>query len=420
VARVTGSAAAPDAVPPRSQLLAGLAVVTIVLYVVGSPFYIKGSLTGGDLWMIVALAGVLFSDTAVAAVLRLLRGAYGLIVLLISAVVLAVAFNATNFVRALTFAGQFLFALWVVIPVIAAGIADLRDPFGFLRRSGAAYVAFYALGLVLLFGAGSEAILYRSTIGRVFQQFSTQVFQLSLMSVGMAGTVFGTRGRATYLALLGLSLIPVLLNANRTGLASFALLGVLALAGTVRSLRQLAIVLVGSALLVGLGYAVMSSRLVQDLWQVRVLTVSGLLEDQIRVASVEASLAVIRRNVLILLFGAGWGSSGGDIVVHNFVIQTVHEGGLFVLLGMSALFALPVAWAFGARHGDRMTRVFVLMLTGIVVLFWSLNALVVERPYWLAYAVALGFAQRLRLARPPIADAASRAGRGLAPAPSPA
>jgi len=386
-------------VPQRSSLLASLACVTIVLYVACSPFYIRGSLTAGDAWMLVALAALLLSDTAIAAVLRLLRGAYGFIALMISTAILAAALNASDLFRALTFAAQFLFTVWVVIPIVASGIADLRDPFRFLRHSGSAYLAFYALGLVLLFGAGSEAILFQSAIGRVFQRFTTHVFQLSLMAVGVSGLMFSTRHRSTYAVLITLSVIPVLLNANRTGLASFALLGVLAAVGTMRSARGLMTVLAGGALVVALGYAIISSRVVQDLWQIRVLTTAGLLEDQVRAASVEASLAAIRRSSLTLLFGAGWGSSGSDIVVHNFAIQVTHEGGIFVLLTMTALFVLPVAWVLRVPYGDRMTRQFVLMLTGILLLFWSLNALVVERPYWLSYAVALGFAHGMRLGR---------------------
>ena len=406
------------AAPERSSLLASLAAVTIVLYVAGSPFYITGSLTAGDVWMLVAVAGVLLSDAAVAAVLRLLHGSYGTIALVISAAVLAATLNAGNVPRALSFDGQFLFTLWLVIPLVAAGIAELPDPFRLLRLFGWAYLAFYGVGLVLLFGVGSEAILSQAAVGRVFQRFTTHIFQLSLMALGMAGVAFGTRNRLTYMVLLALSVIPVLLNANRTGLASFALLGVLAVAGTARSARGLLAVLTGAALLVGLGNAIVNSSVVQDLWQIRLLNAAGLLEDQVRVTAIEASLAAIRRSALTLLFGAGWGSSGSEIVVHNFVIQVAHEGGVFVLLAVTALFVLPVAWVLRAPYGDRMTRQFVLMLTGVLVLFWSLNALVVERPYWLTYAVALGLAHRMRLGRLG-AEVAPVTPGGLAPTTAP-
>lgn len=414
-ARVTDPVRSRVAVRPRSSLLAGLAAVTVVLYVAGSPFYITGSLTAGDVWMLMALAVVFLSDTAVASVRRLLHGGYGMLALIISAAMLAAALNAVDLSRALTFATQFLFTLWVVIPVVAAGIGDLRDPIGFIYRSGWAYLALYALGLVLLFGLGSDAILFRTPVGRVFQRFSTHAFQLSLMALGVAGVVFGTRKRLGYAMLLALSVIPVLLNASRTGLASFALLGVLALLGTVRSARGLPTVFATGALVIGLGYAIINSRVVQDVWQIRVLSTAGLLEDQVRGASIQASLAAIGQSTLTLLFGAGWGSSGSELVVHNFVIQVTHEGGAFVLLALTALFLLPVLWVLGARS-DRMTRQFVLMLTAIVVLFWLLNALVVERSYWLAYAVSLGFAQHVRLGRGLEAEAVQGARGGVASA----
>lgn len=383
--------------PRQSSFLASLSIVTIVLYVASSPFYIVGSLTLGDVWMLVVVAGVVSFNRAREAVFRLLRGPYGVISLTITASLFVAALNAHDIFGALKFVAQFLFTVWIVIPIVAAGIADHRDPFRFLLQCGWAYLAFYALGLALLFGFGHEAILSQTGIGRVGTQFTVQVFQFGIMAVGAAGILFSTRSRFSFATLLSLSLIPVLLNASRTGLASFALLVLLALIATIRSPRRLLILVMSGVLLVGLGYLIVSSSVFEDVWGIRVLDPGKFFEDQERIAALNASLTAIGQSTQTLLFGAGWGSSGEGIVVHNFVIQVVHEGGVFVLLAICALFTLPVVWAFGARNGDRMTKQFVLMLTGVFVLFWSLNSLSVERPYWLTYAVALGFAHRLRL-----------------------
>ncbi|HET7600654.1 MAG TPA: hypothetical protein VFK09_10190 [Gemmatimonadales bacterium] len=386
---------------PRSGLLAAVGGATIVVYVAGSPYYIAGSLTAGDLWMLPALALVLLSDTAARNVLRLLAGAYGWIALCFTAAAAVASLHATDFLHSLLIAGQFLFTVWIVVPVVAAGVADMRDPLAFLRRSGAAYLLFYALGLVLLFGFRNDVILYQSAIGRVFQRFVTFVFQTGLMGVGLAGAAFGARHRGRDLTLLILSLIPVLLNASRTGLVSYGAITLLALLLTARDGKRLLLVTLGAILLVVIGQAITSSKLVHDMWQVRVLTASGFVEDDIRMASIRASLAAIRSSVLTLLFGTGWGTSGGEIVVHDFVIQVTHEAGLFVLAALAALFALPVVWAFARGAADRMLRHTILFTMAVFVLFWLLNALSVERPYWLPYAVALGLAQRLRLDRPP-------------------
>jgi len=383
--------------PRQSSFLAGLSIVTIMLYVASSPFYIVGSLTLGDVWMMVAVAGVLSFNRAREAVIRLLRGSYGAISLTITVSLFVAALNAHDIFGALTFVAQFLFTLWIVIPIVAAGIAEHRDPFSFLRNCGWAYLTFYALGLALLFGFGSEAMLVQTGIGRVGPQFTLQVFQFGIMAAGVAGILFSTHSRYSYATLLTLSLIPVLLNASRTGLASFALLGLLALFATIRSPRRLLILVISVVLLVGLGFLIMSSSGLEDMWGLRVLDPGKFFEDQERIASLNASLTAVGQSTRTLLFGAGWGSSGEGIVVHNFVIQVVHEGGVFVLLAICALFILPVIWTFGARNGDLMTKQFVLMLTGVFVLFWSLNSLSVERPYWLTYAVALGFAHRFRL-----------------------
>jgi hypothetical protein len=381
----------------RSRLLPAISGWTIVLYVAGSPFYLGLNLTAGDLWMLVALAAVIVSDRAAAGVLALVTGAYGLVAAALSACLLAAGLNADDPLGSVSFVSQMLFTIWLVVPMVAGGLAEHRDPYRFLRHAGVAYLLFYAVGMVLLFGFGSDAILIQTGIGRVFQRFTTQVLQLSLMALGAAGLVFGTERRPTYLALLLGSAVPVLLNASRTGLVSFGLLGLMAVFGTVRSLRGLLTVFASGALVVTAGYALLNSTVAQELWQIRVLSASGLLDDEARLRSIATSLSAIRESVPTLFFGSGWGSSGGEMVVHNFVIQVIHEGGLLVLLPLLALFGLPLAWAASLRDGDPMRRPFVFMLMGAVLLFWSLNALVVERSYWMAYAVALGVAYRPRV-----------------------
>lgn len=395
------------AMPPQLSLLAAFSTVAVVLYVASSPFYIVGSLTLGDVWILIVAASMFVFDRARAAVFRVFRTSYGAIALTITTLLFVAALNADDVFRTLTFVAQFLFTIWLVIPIVAAGIADHPDPFRFLRHCGWGYLTFYALGLILLFGFDSEAILIRTSIGRVGQQFNTQVFQLGIMAAGVAGILFNTHLRYSYATLLSLSLIPVLLYANRTGLVSFALLGFLALIATIESPRRLLNLVPWVVSLVGLGYLITSSSLFKDLWEIRILNSEEFFVDVARIEAVNASLKAIGQSTRTLLFGDGWGSSGVEIVVHNFMIQVIHEGGVFVFLAICALFALPVIWMYGARKGDRMTKQFILMLTGIFVLFWSVNALVIERTYWLSYAVALGFAHGLRLRPMPSAEVIS-------------
>jgi hypothetical protein len=378
-------------------LLPAAAGLVIIAYVATSPMYITGSLTPADLLVAALPAAILLSRRATQAVLRILTGPYGVVALVLTATALLSALHARRFLQALNFDGQLLFTLWLAVPIVAAGIAELRDPFRLLRSFGMAYLAFYVVGLLLLFGAANDALLFRSGIGRVFSRFATHPVQMILMSLGFAGAAFAARGRLRYLALLALSLLPVLLNANRTGMVSFALLAVIAALGAAHTGRGVLAVLVGILAVGGVGYAVLSSSLVQDTWQIRLLNAPGFLEDEIRVASVRASLNAVQRHAGTLLLGEGWGSSGGDIVVHNVVIQVLHEGGVFVLASLLVLLTLPAGWALGARGGDRMSREFVIMLAAVFLLYWMLNAISVERVYWMAYAVALGVGQRLRL-----------------------
>ncbi len=382
-----------------SRLLAGLSVASILLYVISSPLYLVGSLTIGDIWMLVVVCGLLVLDEARKRVLRLICGSYGVIALSITVALLVAALNADDILGALSFAAQFLYTVWVVIPIIAAGLAEHGDVFRLLRRFAWGYLGFFALGLYLLIGFGSDVILALTGNGRIGQQFTTQVFQYSVMSIGVAGTLFNSCYRYSYAVLLTCSIIPVLLNANRTGLVSYALLAVIALLASIRNFNSFITTVVIGTFLVIVGYLTIDSGLFRDVLEVRVLDSAEFFQDQARLTALNASFEAIQQNSKVVLFGAGWGGSGSEIVVHNLIIQVIHEGGLIVLCTICALLALPLVWAFGGRNNDRATEQFVLMMTGIFVLFWMLNSLSVERPYWLAYAVALGVAYGLRLRR---------------------
>lgn len=379
---------------PRSPL-GVVSGVTIVLYVATSTLLLSGSLRIGDLWMLVAGVVILLSQSATRGILRFLLGNYGVIALALTGCMLVGTLNSRTFIHSLAFVAQAAFILWVLVPVVAVGVARMTDPLRLLRAAGVGYLAVYAVGLLLLFGAGSDAILYQSAIGRVFQWPVTHVFQLSLMAVAAAGIAVGTSGRMRDLLLLLLSFIPILLNASRTGFVGFGVLAALGLAASMRRIRRLPWVMGGLLCLVGAGTALVTSGAFQDLWQIRVLSAASFLEDDIRLNSIRVSWGAIRGSVMTMLFGDGWGTSGGEMVVHNVILQVWHEGGLFVLLAMMALLALPVVWALLRPPADAEVRLAAVMIGTLNMVFWMLNALSVERVYWLAYAVALGLAYRL-------------------------
>ena len=217
------------------------------------------------------------------------------------------------------------------------------------------------------------------------------------MAVAMAGVVAGTSGRAGDIGLMIFSLMPVLFNASRTGLVGFGVLGGLGVLASLGRLRRAPLVLAGLALVVATGLAAVTSEWFQGLWHICVLNAASFLEDDARMASFTASWDAIRSGALTLLFGDGWGASGGGIVVHNVILQVWHEGGVFVLIGLVALLVLPTIRALAIARGDAVMRQTAIMLGVLNLVFWMLNALSVERVYWLSYAVALGLAERLRL-----------------------
>jgi hypothetical protein len=380
--------------PPPQASLAVVSGATIVLYVATSTIHITGSLQVGDLWMLLAGIAVLLSPAATLDLLRLVMGSYGAAALALTGCMLIGTLNSRTFLHSLVSVTQMVFVLWVLVPVVAAGVARMRDPLRFLRLAGLGYMAVYMVGLVLLFGAGNDAILYQSAIGRVWQWPSTHVFQMSLMAVSAAGLAVGTSHRLRDMTLLLLSFIPILLNASRTGFVGFGLLAVLGLGASLMHVRRLPWVLGGLAVVGASGAALVTSAAFQNLWQIRVLSAAGFLEDDIRLGSIVVSWRAIRASTMTMLFGDGWGTSGGDLVVHNVVVQVWHEGGIFVLLTMLLLLALPVIRPWLRPTANGAVRLTGVMLGSLNLTFWMLNALSVERVYWLAFAVSLGLAYR--------------------------
>jgi hypothetical protein len=363
-------------------------------YVATSRYYIVANLQIGDLIAIAVLMVVLLSPVSLRALLDFLAGPYAWLAGTAVIVVLSISLVHWSPLDDLAFAAQFAFTVWVVVPLLALSVAHTPNPLKSLEQSTWVFLIWYTIGATLLFGFQRDWILYMTGIGRVFSHYVFLVF--AHVGACLAIVQLSRQARPTwrYLALLGLSAVPTLLAASRTGLVALAAVGAIGILASVRSVRGLAVGVVASTLLI----LVLTSTRIQQFLGVRVLSASGMFEDAQRVRAIARTMEKVADRPDALIWGLGWGNSGDGLVVHNLFIQVAAEGGILTCLLLSALLALPWAWSLRRRDEHPAHRYLASLLALMVWLTWLLNAFVIERVYWLTYGLALGLAYGARRA----------------------
>jgi O-antigen ligase len=377
-------------------MLLGTGTLLLLLwgYVATSRYYLVGSLQIGDIIALLCLALLVLSPRDERAFLDFFRGAYGWVVGAASIVVLAVALPQPAPLVNLTFAVQFAYTFWIVVPLVALSVAHAADPFRTLERAAWLFLLGYLAGAILLFVFGRTWVLYMTGIGRVFSHYVFAVFQQVAASIAVVQLVRRRGNMWRYIGLLVLAAVPVVLSASRTGMLILVLLTTVGVLGSIRSVRGMLSAAAGAVLL-GL---VLTSSTLQESLGVRVLQANALLQDSERMHAVASTLERVQLHPEALLWGLGWGNSGEGLVVHNLVIQLAAEGGVLSCVLVLALLAVPWLWCLQRRQDAQAEAAMAALLTLVVWLNWLLNAFPIERVYWLPIGVAFGFAYRGRRA----------------------
>jgi hypothetical protein len=263
-----------------------------------STIHITGSLQVGDVWMLLAGIAVLLSPAAMADVLRLVTGSYGVIALMLTGCMLIGSLNSRTFLHSISFVAQMVFVLWVPVPVVAAGGTHARSaavhPVG---RAG--YLAVPS-GSCSCSAPGKTRSL-RMTIGRVFQWPVTHVFQMSPggSAAGLADiTPVGTGTSPPFVHSNFAERVPYRARRFRPAGSARPLCSAHARATTAwvladrpsRRRTALGVPFSGPVADPGVG--------------------TSFLEDDIRLRSVMVSWRAVRSSKMTMLFGDGWGMRG--------------------------------------------------------------------------------------------------------------
>lgn len=343
-----------------------------------------GNVTLGDL-VIILLGGLLCFSTQGRAVAHLLfvRMRYLLLALGGTVALLLPVIFADDQTYQLKQAGQFLFVVWIFVPVIAVGLACSSNYFEMVRRLSWQFVIIYIIGLALYYMIGDQSIIRVYGENRLFSAilFDGLAFcsMACVVTIWMAPGSFRNVGSA--LVMSAVVLVWVVLAASRTG---FVMLCAAVASGLIGrgnwSVRWLLGIAVGAATLY-LAYQwlfVRSSDFVM-------LRKEGL-EDAERIALIKNGFALMKGKEQSFWFGLGWDVSG----IHNFVLQSFVDSGIFAAIFFLLYGLAPLLWGFRLRHSGVLELNWSRTLTLIFLTQLGLNAIPTLRAYWVAMAAAIG------------------------------
>ena len=349
----------------------------------------------GDIWLLVAFVlALVLSKSLVKQLVRFFSTGYLFISLAASAAMLIAILFGPDQERSFDFFIQFQFVIWLLVPFVAIGIADMKSPFNFLEFCGWLYLILYGIALVF-FADTSYGVFQKVGGDRLFTTYKFSAFWMTTLCLSSLRLLQGhARALRNLVLLLGVVAVSIL-SSSRTEFVMILFVLAAAAILCLRSLRgwlAVTIALCCSIALFSTGY-------LQEAFQVRSLDVDSLIFDNGRIDLMRAGLDVVLTDSRVFLFGMGWYNSPLGMVIHNFFVQVMVEAGILTMTSLFLWLMLPLSWVLHARDGDRSERVFALLLLGCVWILLLLNAIPAERVLWLPFAIATGFAYRLILAR---------------------
>ena len=407
--------------------LSRLAVSVVVVYIFSSPLpLIVGSLQVGDLCLVVAVVLTFLSRRALNSLVRFFRSGYFLLSFFTSAAMLMATLNAPLIFENLKSIAQLMTVLWLLIPLVAVGLAEMRDPLRFLEIGAWLYVITFVVGAILQFGLGLNWIVSNSGNNRFFMHVDFGYFVSTALCLSVAYLFMTRPVRLRYLLLFLGSLLPIIFAASRTGIVASVLVIVTAILIARRGFSTLAVGLI----VIVLTTMLLSTGILQG--SLGILDRSSeFFEDSARLDALSATWQIVLESPANLLFGVGWGQSGyalsssSDfrVVAHNLPLQVLGQAGLFTAIGMFSVLVLPLFWWFNHQLPDRLRAIgenvvvgqsragqvceqaVILERTLTLLLFvnllsaWMFHPISYWRILWLPFAALMGIAYRLHCRR---------------------
>lgn len=384
--------------PEGSGAAAWLAGLLMLVYPIGALFpFVYKNIGAGDVFLLgVFLLGFLRFYRPY---MRFMATGYGVISCMVLVGTGASILVMGQGYRALDAMAQFAVILWLMLPLVAVGIAEMKQPLRYFEAGGWLFFGVVTTGAFLLLGRGSELIFTNSGSNRYFLVIPLVAFEACLIPL-VLGRLFAMRkvvswAGGRFLLLLAASLLASILADSRTSI-------VVALAGALLVLainrRPVVALTVGSLLAIGYVYFRESVWFSDMLGGER----RGLLDDRGRQDLMLSALESLGTNMQQFFFGAGWQGSGfmsteSAVIIHNTYIQVAVEWGIMGLVFWLGIWFLPWIWLLRSRRRDTLEWQVALLTLFSVHLAWMFHPIATTRLHWLGFAAALGLAYRVHL-----------------------
>jgi hypothetical protein len=288
---------------------------------------------------------------------------------------------------------QLSFIFVVLIPYFVVSINLSNLSIYFIEKWSLISVYLYFIGLIFYYYFNSNVLIYNSGVNRLI----SNLYFCGAMPISFAvlGIFFLKCHKFLFFFLIILLSVIAIFSSNRTDLVIIFMTLFLGFLFSRKTFTSVIIFLISSIII---AYMWFFSGMQEYLGLL--VRESNIFSDSVRLSSITNAINRLSSNPLFIFIGQGWGSSGdgseSGLVVHNFVIQVLLEGGIGTLIFMTWVYLLPILYARKSGHSNNLVKMLVYLQTFSLIIFFSLNSISLERVYWISLAVLIGLGYRIK------------------------
>lgn len=291
---------------------------------------------------------------------------------------------------------QFLFILAILIPYISISIKNIYLSIYYLKIWSLLSIFLYLIGLIFYYYLNSKILIYDSGANRLI---SNLFFCGAIPIVFCVLDIFSTKDfRLISYIILGLIVLVAIFSSNRT---DFLIILISIFFGYMMSKKNYINILLFISTIFCILYLWFFSG-IQEYFGVLVRD-SNIFSDNVRVSSLLNAFERLGDNPHLFLFGQGWGTSGEGsetgLVVHNFIVQVLLEGGIGALICLTYIFILPIYRVIKYKYNKYFIGKMIILQSFSILIFLSLNSISLERRYWISLAIIIGFSYWIKYSK---------------------
>jgi hypothetical protein len=350
----------------------------------------------GDVLVLIGFIAILIDKSARRELLLFYKRGYLFLITVTLLFISVPIIHADDIWRNVLYLVQFLFILIILIPYISISLKNISLSIFCLKIWSLLSIFIYLIGLIFYYYFHSNILIYDSGAKRLILNL---FFCGAIPMVFCVIEIFSAKGfRIIPYLILGLIMLIIILSSNRTDLL---ILLFSIFFGYIISKKNNITLLIFILLIFFILYLWFFSG-IQEYTGVMVRD-SNIFSDDVRFPLILNAFDRLSENPYLFLFGQGWGTSGegseSGLVVHNFVIQILLEGGIGALICLTYIFILPICRVIKCKYNTYFTGKIVILQTFSILIFLSLNSISLERRYWISMAIIIGFSYWIKYSK---------------------